>query len=334
VALPDFLVAGVPKAGTTALHAALSRHPELYLPEIKEPKFFLTDGPPPARGGPGDVITYREHVWQRDAYEALFDAAPPRTLRGEATPLYLYDPVALARIRGLIPAAKLVVIIRDPVERAHSNWAHLWSAGLEPVGDFVRACAEEDKRIAAGWASFWHYTRLGKYGEQLRHAFSLFPREQVLVLRYRRLVDEPTATLDRICAFLGAAPGVISQIPRENVTAHPERTTTHRAVAAGMRASDAVGRLLPGTAGGCVTGRIERYLQRGNRQRQPLGWTERNALLPVFTGDIALLQEVLGEDFSDWLAPRMRSGSMVGARMPGQAQARNGLSRGRMRSSG
>jgi hypothetical protein len=62
VALPDFLVAGVPKAGTTALHAALSRHPGLYLPEIKEPKFFLTDGPPPARGGPGDAITYREHV--------------------------------------------------------------------------------------------------------------------------------------------------------------------------------------------------------------------------------------------------------------------------------
>jgi len=76
VALPDFLVAGVPKAGTTALHAALSRHPGLYLPEVKEPKFFLTDGPPPARGGPGDAITYREHVWQRDRYEALFEGGP------------------------------------------------------------------------------------------------------------------------------------------------------------------------------------------------------------------------------------------------------------------
>ena len=341
MALPDFLVAGVPKAGTTALHASLSRHPGLYLPEIKEPKFFLTDGPPPGKGGPGDVITYREHVWQRDAYEALFDAAPPGALRGEATPLYLHDLAAMTRIRALIPAAKLIVIIRDPVERAHSNWAHLWSAGLEPIGDFVRACAEEDKRIAAGWASFWHYTGLGKYGAQLQHAFSVFPREQVLVLRYRRLVDEPAATLDRICAFLGVPAGVISQVPRENVTAHPEHTVSHRAVAAGMRASDAVGRLLPGTAGATVTGSIERYLQRGNRQRQPLGWAERNALLPVFAADIRLLQEVLGEDFGDWLAPRDRSGSMVGARAPGQAQARNGqaqarngLSRGRMRSSG
>jgi hypothetical protein len=327
VALPDFLVAGVPKAGTTALHAALSRHPGLYLSQVKEPKFFLTDGPPPTRGGPGDAITYREHVWQRDKYEALFDPAPAGTLRGEATPLYVYDKAAMTRISRLIPDARLIVIIRDPIERAHSHWAHLWSAGLEPVGDFIRACAEEDNRIAAGWASFWHYTGLGKYGEQLRHLFTLFPREQVLVVRYRLLVDEPVATLDRICDFLAVRTGVLSEIPRENVTAHPEHSLSHRAVALGMRASDGVGRLLPGTAGAAMTSRIERFLQRGNRERQPLSWEQRNALIPVFEKDVRLLEDVLGDDFSDWLAPRDRSGNMVGARRPGQAQARNGRPR-------
>src|SRR6201986_4235496 len=160
MALPDFLVAGVPKAGTTSLHATLSRHPALYLSPIKEPKFFLTDGPPPTKGGPGTPLTYREHIWRRDRYEALFDAAPPGTLRGEATPLYLYDPEAMRLIRDLIPSARLIVIIRDPVERANSNWTHLGSAGLEPVGDFVRACADEERRIAAGWSSFWHYIGL------------------------------------------------------------------------------------------------------------------------------------------------------------------------------
>ena len=327
MALPDFLVAGVPKAGTTALHAALSRHPDLYMSPIKEPKFFLTDGPPPSKGGPGDVLTYREHVWQRDRYEALFDAAPPGVPRGESTPLYLYDRAALRRIRDLIPAARLVVILRDPVERAHSNWTHLWSAGLEPEPDFVRACAEEERRIAAGWASFWHYTGLGMYGAHLDYAFSLFPREQLLVVRYRRLVDEPVATLDRICAFLGVETGLISEIPRENVTAHPERTLSHRAVAVGMRASDSIGRLLPGTTGATMTSRIERFLQRGNRERQPLDWRQREALLPVFRQDIRLLEEVLEEDFSDWLAPRDRSGNMVGARLPGHGQARNGRAR-------
>ena len=99
MALPDFLVIGAPKAGTTALHAALARHPGLYMSEIKEPKFFLTDGPPPLRGGPGDAKTYREHVWRTDDYEALFDPAPPGALRGESTPFYLYDRDAQRRIR-------------------------------------------------------------------------------------------------------------------------------------------------------------------------------------------------------------------------------------------
>ena len=65
MALPDFLIAGAPKAGTTALHVALARHPQLYLSRVKEPKFFLTDGPPRAQGGPGDAKTLREQVWQR-----------------------------------------------------------------------------------------------------------------------------------------------------------------------------------------------------------------------------------------------------------------------------
>jgi Sulfotransferase domain len=222
---------------------------------------------------------------------------------------------------------KLIVVIRDPVERAHSNWTHLWSAGLEPVGDFVLACAEEERRIAAGWASFWHYTGLGRYGAQLDHAFSLFAREQVLVLRYRRLIDDPAGTLSTICGFLGVDTGVLSEIPRENVTAHPEQTVAHRAVALGMRASAAVGRRLPGSAATAATHRLERFLQRGRRERQPLSWEQRQAILPKFTADIKLLETVLGEDFSDWLAPRDRSGNMIGARPPGQAQAKNGFRR-------
>ena len=94
MALPDFLVIGTPKAGTTALHAALARHPGLYMSAVKEPKFFLADGPPPTRGGPGDAQTYREHIWRRDCYEALFRATPAGALRGESTPFYLSDQQA------------------------------------------------------------------------------------------------------------------------------------------------------------------------------------------------------------------------------------------------
>ena len=168
MALPDFLIIGAPKAGTTALHAALARHQALFMSPVKEPKFFLIDGPPPTRGGgPGDIPTYREHIWRRADYEALFAGAPAGAFRGESTPFYLYDRQAQRRIRDLIPDVKMIAMLRDPVERAHSNWTHLWSAGLDPIDDFVAACADEDRRVAAGWAQFWHYTRLGRYGEQL-----------------------------------------------------------------------------------------------------------------------------------------------------------------------
>jgi hypothetical protein len=327
MALPDFLIIGAPKAGSTALHAALAQHPGLYMSPVKEPKFFLTDGPPPARGGPGDVQTYREHVWRQADYEALFDAAPAGALRGESTPLYLHDPAAHQRIHKLIPQAKLIAVLRDPVERAHSNWTHLWSAGLEPIGDFVQACEEEPRRIEAGWASFWHYVGLGRYGEQLEHLYRVFPRDQVLILRYLNLVDSPAETLDRICVFLGVEPRLISTVPRENVTAHPEATLRYRTLARTLRAAAAAGKFLPGQAGTSLKDSLEHRLQRSAPSRQPLSWDEREQVLPKFSADIARLERITGDDFSLWRRPRERSGGMVGSRPAGQRQARNGQPR-------
>jgi hypothetical protein len=325
---PDFLVIGAPKAGTTALHAALAAHPDLYLSSIKEPKFFLTDGPPPDRGGgPGDAQTYREHVWRRTDYEALFAGAPPGALCGESTPFYLYDRDAQRRISERIPRVKMIVILRDPVERAHSNWPDLWSAGLEPIGDVVRACGEEDARIAAGWAPFWYYTRLGRYAEQLEHLFRRFSREQVCILRYRALLDTPALALDDICEFLGVHRGIIARVPRENVTAHPSGSLTHRTVARLARGAAAAGRHLPGPAGSGLSRPLERFLQQNAGRRQPLSWEQRQALLPYFEDDIRQLERMTGAYFGDWLRPRERSGGLVGARPAGQSQARNGLPR-------
>ena len=327
MALPEFFVAGAPKAGTTALHAALAQHPGLYLSAVKEPKFFLTDGPPPTQGGPGDAKTYREHVWRRADYEALFAPAPPGTLRGESTPFYLYRHDAQRRIRDLIPDARLIVVLRDPIERAHSNWTHLWSAGLDPVDDFVRACDAEDQRIAAGWADFWHYKRLGLYGQQLQHLYSVFPQEQVHVFRYRNLIDDPAGTLNRLFAFLGAEQEVVTEVPRENVTAHPEKTRRHQHLSRILRTGAAATARLPGHRGKALIDRLESRLQEGAAPRQPLTWDERQALIPFFEDDVRLLSKLTGEDFSPWTQPREDSGGLVGARPAGQRQARNGRPR-------
>jgi Sulfotransferase family len=327
VALPDFFIAGAPKAGTTALHAALARHPDLYLSSVKEPKFFLTDGPPPAQGGPGDAKTYREHVWRRPEYEALFAPAPAGTIRGESTPFYLYNLAAQQRIHKLVPQARMIIVLRDPIERAHSNWTHLWSAGLDPIDDFVRACDAEDRRVAAGWADFWHYKRIGLYGAQLDHLHTVFPAEQVLLLRYRDLVDNPAGALDRICAFLGIRPGLIAEIPRENVTAHPDQTLRHQYLSRVLRTGSAVTTRLPGHPARALIDRLESSLQRGAAPRRPLTWQQRQALIPYFEADVRLLENLTGQDFSGWLRPRQDSGGRVGARPAGQRQARNGRPR-------
>jgi Sulfotransferase domain len=303
MSLPDFLIAGVPKAGTTALHAALVRHPELFLPSVKEPKFFLSDGRPPVAGGPGDLQTYQEHVWRQADYEALFDPAPPGTLRGEATPFYLYDLDAHDRIKSLLPRVKLILLLRDPVDRAHSNWTHLWNAGLEPEADFLTACAAEPARIAAGWAAFWHYVAQGQYGRQVQHLLQVFPRDQVLLLRYRELKDAPAATLDRVCDFLGVRTGVLAAIPKENVNRHVvEDNGVNRVLRGVLRAGGRFGHRFPVPLRLAARGPILTLLHRRIGARPVTTPAERAALLPRFADDIALLQEVTGERYDDWLS--------------------------------
>ena len=162
---PDALIIGAPKAGTSALHAALAQHPQIYASPVKEPKYYMCwDAPPPAYSGPGDAHSNQEWVWRRENYRALFQKAPEDAVRLESTPFYLSTRGARHRIAEELVAAKLIVIVRDPIDRAYSNWMHLWVDGLEPISDFVDAWRAEDSRVAAGWAPFWHYQRLGRYG--------------------------------------------------------------------------------------------------------------------------------------------------------------------------
>lgn len=303
MALPNFLVIGAPKAGTTALHSALAAHPQIFMSPVKEPRYFLcSDNPPPRRGGPGDAQTYQEYVWRRTDYEDLFAGSDPGLLRGESSPFYLWDRQAHRRIQAAIPEARLIALLRDPVERAYSNWAHLWSAGLEPCHDFLAGCAEEPARVAAGWAPFWRYLELGKYGEQLRDLLAVFPRSQVLIVRYRELRDAPAPTLDRVCRFLGVQPGVIDQVPHENVRPHISSAASTRVVQQMLRRGAAVGHHFPLPLRRVVRGPLLTMLQRGGRPRDPLTPEQRTALLPHFAADIDLLEALSGIDLTPWRA--------------------------------
>ena len=309
MAFPDFFLIGAPKAGTTALHAALAQHPQLYLSPVKEPKFYLCDGRPPPRSGqrgPGDAHSAREWVWRRSEYEALFDAAPAGALRGESTPFYLYDRAAHERIHADVPNAKLVVVIRDPVDRAYSNWMHLRSDGLEPIADFEAAWAAEDERVAGGWAPFWHYRRLGLYGAQLRDVTERFGSGQVHVLRYRDLVETPVEALDAVCTFLGVSAGLIAGAERAN--SHPFVPESKRATVLrrAVRTGAALGAYAPPQVWRRLSRPLLAALQREGARRPVLDADLRLRLVETYREDNALLGELTGRSFADWLGTTSR----------------------------
>jgi hypothetical protein len=307
---PDFLIIGAPKAGTTALHAALVQHPQLRLSTPKEPKYFMCgDAPPPLYVGPGDAHSRREWVWRRDEYTQLFADVPKNCLAGESTPFYLYDVDAQRRIKATIPHVKLIAVLRDPVDRAYSNWMHLWVDGLEPVADFVEACRRERKRIDAGWAPFWRYTGLGKYGEQLSRLYDQFPEDQILVTRYRDLVDNPREALDTVCRFLGVQDGAVESAPSDNTRPFVADSTRTRSFGRAMRIGAWVGAALPPHVWRKASRPILSRLQnRGAAHRPQLSSMQRRQLVDFFREDIELLAKMTGRNFDDWLSDVGRGG--------------------------
>lgn len=302
--LPDFLIIGAPKAGTTALHAALMQHPGLALSMPKEPKYFMCgDAPPPLYVGPGDAHSRREWIWRRQDYARLFADVPADILCGESTPFYLFDKQAHRRIAASIPQVKLIAVLRDPVDRAYSNWMHLWVDGLEPVGDVATACERERTRVDAGWAPFWRYVELGLYGEQLKHLREHFADDQIMVLRYREMVDDPEATTDRVCRFLGVAEGHVRSIPKGNTRPYVADSRRTRQYGRLLRAGAWVGAAFPPDVWRRASQPIlSRLHRRSDDYRPRLTPAQRHQLIDYFRDDIALLEEQTGQSFADWLS--------------------------------
>jgi len=196
--LPDFIIAGAPRSGTTWLYSVADRHPEIRMakPIAPEPKFFLRDDLF-ARG-----LDYYARTW--------FSDIPPGALAGEKSANYLESPRAAQRIHDSLPSVRLVFVLRNPIHRAFSNY--LWSRqnGLESES-FSAALAREEEREQSIPEKLRYarphalYSR-GLYADLLDPYLTLFPREQLLILRYEDIVCTPAETAVRLHGFLGVAP--------------------------------------------------------------------------------------------------------------------------------
>jgi hypothetical protein len=229
---PSFLIIGAQKAGTTALFQYLAQHPGLAAPRRKELAYFsggTTDSRGPGTRAAGhcvDAAPSRATHW----YHAQFPL-PHRLLGGretfEATPEYLYDPAAPARIRAYEPGMKLLVLLRDPVERAYSAWnmfrafaGEARHAHLREDRDFLSAVREE--LVAVGYpgaAAEPSYVRRGFYHDQLVRYFRHFPTGQLMVVDSRQLRSRTAGTLAEVSQFLGLRRHDWGRVPADPVHA-------------------------------------------------------------------------------------------------------------------
>lgn len=188
----SFLIAGAQKGGTTALFDYLTDYPDIALPAEKELHFFDDETQDWANPDYG-------------AYHAQFPEAAGRPC-GEATPIYIYWPNCLERICAYNPAMKLIVVLRDPVQRAWSGWRMEYARGVE-TEPFAWCIREGRQRLFAAepWGHHreFSYVERGFYGEQAERLLRLFPRDQLLFLKSDDLRADPSRPLAQVRAFLG-----------------------------------------------------------------------------------------------------------------------------------
>lgn len=219
-----FLVAGVQKCGTTTLHRLLAQHPDVHMASVKGTHFFDTE----SHFGSGPV--------DYSVYHACFSPEPQHRVLGEATPIYSFWEPAMRRIRDYNPAMKVLLLLRNPIDRAYSHWNMMRTKKLESAG-FEEAIALEPQRARCSRPlqdRHFSYVARGFYTEQLRRLAEHFPPEQRLVLRMEDMLDPASGAMDRIWDFLGVDRPVASTPVHANRRAYaaPMAPETRRMLAA------------------------------------------------------------------------------------------------------
>jgi hypothetical protein len=203
--VPDFFIVGHEKCGTSALDQMLKRHPQIFMPEVKEQKFFV----PELRGGTGRPRHDSDRPHTFDAYLEVFAAARTDQLVGEASPQYLRSRYAARRIAEAQPDARIIAILREPASFLRSFHLQATQNNVESQRDFRKALAlEQDRRRGkriprrSRVPETLFYSDHVRYVEQLRRYHEVFAPEQVLVLIYDDFRNDNEATLRRILRFL------------------------------------------------------------------------------------------------------------------------------------
>ena len=295
--LPDFYVAGPPRCGTTTLYEVLRRHDGIFLPAVKEPKYWCDDLD---SGSVADGLIFTRSF---DDYVRLFAGAAPEHLAGDLSPWYLYSSRAIARIADASPGARFIVGVRNPVDLIESLHAQRLASSYEDLPDLREALAAEPDR-AQGRRLPRHvrnipgllYTRVASLGDQLERLRRLVPDDRIHVYVFDDFREQPLSVVNGMLAFLGLHP-LGDDRPIEVINARPR--VTHRALRNAFTGSSKVTwarRLVPPIVRRPVRAAIDRVTLSRTPTGSPLTASERQELLARFRPDIERTSRIVGRD--------------------------------------
>jgi hypothetical protein len=294
---PNFFIVGASRAGTTSLWHYLVEHPQVYMPwrsgAEKEPSHFCDQTPRWAG-------LYRDRAAYLDLFREVTDA---HLAVGEASTPYLVAPEAPGRIRQAYPDAKIIMVLRNPAERAHSLYRFLCVIGAEWATTFEQALALEPSRMADErfarenrlWYGVYQYFHSGLYAAQVQRYLDTFPREQIEIILYDDLHADTLGTTQRVYRFLGVDPAFSPPRTRLNASQFPLSVRLQYWLARDMDRS-AAGRMGP------VTSRLFRANGQGGAwRREALKPETRRRLLDAYRDDIGRTASLISRRLEPWL---------------------------------
>jgi hypothetical protein len=300
--MPNFLVIGAMKSGTTALYYYLKQHPQVYMSPVKEPNFFAFEGEEPrSEWDKEQRWVHRSTVTNIEAYRALFRRATNEKALGEASHWYLYKPKAVERIKHLVPEAKMIAVLRNPVERAYSHFLHSVRTGTEPLTDFAEAL-RADGSGARSETEREDYVGRGLYHKQLSRYFDTFDRDQMSIYLYEDFKKAPVETLQDIFRFLEIDKTFTPDVSRKrNVSGYPKSKALDRILRGSYPVRNALKVYLPPRLRWSLS-KVYDDLETRNTAKPPeIGPEVKRELIEVFRDDVLKLQELINRDLSAWL---------------------------------
>jgi len=282
MAMPTFLIIGAPKGGSTSLYHYVGQHPDVFTSAVKEPGFFWT------YKTPGKVETLED-------YQALFRGSEGFKAVGEGSPTYLSDENAPRLIKDLVPHAKLVAILRDPYERAFSQFVFLRLRGQESEESFLAAVEADNARPASERSN---YVAQGLYHRNLTRYLSFFDRSQLKVVFLEDLEARPDEVVAEVFSFLEVDPSVgVDTSEKLTQSGVPRQKLVHWLLSDRNPVKQRLAPLLPKRVKKAV-----RQMRSANLDKQTMSRSDRQALAPHFEEDVDRLAQLLDRDLSHWRA--------------------------------